>query len=106
SFQQISALVKGLAYSGLGDAPGTENRPPIRGIRNRVCFVAHSNKETTVVSKLRRKTNNELSAPKVNQFEVGMVVKTIKYLLLQGYESDQILILTPYLAQLRELRKA
>ncbi|CAN0395932.1 unnamed protein product, partial [Scytosiphon promiscuus] len=86
---EISALVRGLAYPGLRDAPGTADWPPIRGIRDRVCFITHSNRETTAASKTQRK-NNESSAPRINQFEVRMVAKTIRYLLLQGYEPDQV----------------
>lgn len=54
-----------------------------------MCFVAHRNKETTVATKQWRKVS-EVSASKTNPFEVRMVVKTVRYLLLQGYEPDQV----------------
>ena len=34
-----------------------------------------------------------------------MVLKIVKYLGQQGYGSDKIVVLTPYLGQLRELQK-
>ncbi|CAM9360644.1 unnamed protein product [Ectocarpus sp. 12 AP-2014] len=102
---EISALVKGLTYPGLRDGPGTANRPPVLGIRDRVCFVGHHHNEESAVS-MRQRQDDGVSVSKVNGYEVRMVAKTVKYLLLQGYEPDQIVVLTPYLAQLRELRDA
>lgn len=40
------------------------------------------------------------------RFEVGMVLKIVRYLAQQGYGSDKIVILTPYLGQLRALKEA
>ncbi|CAN0163486.1 unnamed protein product, partial [Ectocarpus sp. 4 AP-2014] len=102
---EISALVKGLTYPGLRDGPGTANRPPVLGIRDRVCFVGHNHNEESAAS-MRQRQDDGVSVSKVNGYEVRMVAKTVKYLLLQGYEPDQIVVLTPYLAQLRELRDA
>lgn len=43
------------------------------------------------------------SASRVNLIESLMVVKVLKYLLQQGYGMHEIVILTPYLGQLRLL---
>lgn len=86
---QVSALVRGLTYPGLRDGPRTAGRPPILGVRDRVCFVAHNHQEETA-SSMRQRQNDGVSASKVNGYEVQMVAKTVKYLLLQGYEPDQV----------------
>ena len=88
-FAQVSSLVRGLTYPGLRDGPGTANRPPILGVRDRVCFVAHRHQEETA-SAMRQRQDDGVSASKVNGHEVRMVAKTVKYLLLQGYEPDQV----------------
>ncbi|CAN0512661.1 unnamed protein product, partial [Laminaria digitata] len=87
---KISALVRGLTYPGLRDGPQTLGRPGVRGIRDRVCFVAHNHKEDTAAS-LRQRQDDGGTASKVNRYEVGMVAKTVRYLLLQGYEPDQVM---------------
>jgi hypothetical protein len=37
-------------------------------------------------------------------FEVSMVLKCVRYLAQQGYGSDKMVVLTPYLGQLKLLR--
>lgn len=54
-----------------------------------MCFVAHRNKEETA-SRVKQQQDDGVSASKVNTFEVRMVAKTVKYLLLQGYKPDQV----------------
>ena len=86
---KISALVRGLTYPGLRDGPVTLGRPAVRGVRDRVCFVAHRHKEDTAAS-MRQKQDDGGTASKVNRYEVGMVAETVRYLLLRGYKSDQV----------------
>lgn len=89
---KISALVRGLTYPGLRDGPGTSGRPGILGVRDHVCFVAHKHQEDTAASTSQRQQDDGGTASKVNQYEVDMVVKTVRYLLLQGYEPDQVIV--------------
>lgn len=42
----------------------------------------------------------------VHRFEVDLVLMIVRYLGQQGYRSDQIVVLTPYLGQLRQLNDA
>jgi superfamily I DNA and/or RNA helicase len=42
----------------------------------------------------------------VNKFEVEMSLRIVKYMLHQGYKPSQLVVLTPYLGQLQELRSA
>lgn len=41
---------------------------------------------------------------KQNKFEVDLVLKVVRYLAQQGYGTDDIVVLTPYLGQLHLLR--
>lgn len=86
---QISALTKGLTYPGLRNGPRTLSRPHLRGVRDRLCFVAHNRAEETAAS-MRQRQDEAGGASKVNRFEVAMAAKTAGYLLLQGYEPDQV----------------
>jgi hypothetical protein len=43
---------------------------------------------------------------KQHRYEVNMVWKIVRYLVQQGYRTENIVVLTPYLGQLRELREA
>lgn len=42
----------------------------------------------------------------IGRFEVEMVLKIVRYLAQQGYGSDKLVVLTPYLGQLRALADA
>lgn len=46
----------------------------------------------------------ESKTSKSDAFEVDLVLKCVRYLGQQGYGTDKIVILTPYLGQLRLLR--
>ncbi|KAF9223028.1 P-loop containing nucleoside triphosphate hydrolase protein [Gyrodon lividus] len=102
---EISALVRGLTYPGLTDAPGTKNRDNIRGIQGNIVFMDHTYSED---DEKRISDRGDAGSPssKQNQFEVNMVLKIVRYLTQQGYGSENIVILTPYLGQLSLLREA
>ncbi|BCS04188.1 uncharacterized protein AKAW2_71066A [Aspergillus luchuensis] len=51
-----------------------------------------------------RKKGSTLKASKQNPFEVEMTLKVVKYLGQQGYGTEDIVIMTPYLGQLSLLR--
>lgn len=97
---EISELVRHLTYPMLEDAPSTLNRPNIRGLQSNVIFVDHNEPETFVKGMFERTTGSS----KQNQFEADLVLKYVKYLAQQGYASDDIIVLTPYLGQLRMLQ--
>ncbi|KAG8221421.1 P-loop containing nucleoside triphosphate hydrolase protein [Butyriboletus roseoflavus] len=102
---EISALIRELAYPGLTDAPKTQNRDNIRGIQSNVVFVDHNQDEDDEKRISDRGDGGSLTS-KRNQFEVDMVMKIVHYLLQQGYRSENIVLLTPYLGQLSALRDA
>lgn len=100
---EISLYVRELTYPDLLDAEKTENRPSIRGMRDRVIFFNHSKPEETD-NALADQHGPGVKASKKNPFEAELVLSCVKYLIQQGYQSDNIVILTPYLGQLRILR--
>lgn len=99
----ISAFPRALTYPELKDGPRTIFRDKPRGIRERVIFVNHENPEEDFTA-LADRRDNGAAMSKQNTFEAHMVLRLVKYLGQQGYGTDQLVILTPYLAQLRLLR--
>jgi superfamily I DNA and/or RNA helicase len=103
---EVSALVRGMTYPDLRDAPSTTTRPAVAGLRSRLVFVHHTHAEAAPGSAVAQRQEAG-AASKVNEHEARMVVATVKYLLQQGvYAPEQIVVLTPYLAQLKLLRDA
>ena len=92
----ISALI-GNIYPQLQDHAKVLEYPDVRGTEANVFFFDHNHPEDG--------EKNDESSSKVNEFEANMVVKFARYLLLQGYGPGEITILTPYLGQLRQLKK-
>ena len=99
---EISALVRSLTYPELVDATNTKNRPPMRGFQSNVVFVSHTIAENEVTHAFDPREGGSTST-KNNQFEAEMTLKCVRYLAQQGYRSDQVVVLTPYLGQLRLL---
>ncbi|KAM3560257.1 hypothetical protein ARSEF4850_003737 [Beauveria asiatica] len=100
---EISQLVRFMTYPDLKDGEETLNRPQIRGLRDRVTFVNHHEPESSANDLGDRLDANQTSS-KENKFEAQMILKTVKFLAQQGYKTKNIVILTPYLGQLRLLR--
>ncbi|OJA15475.1 hypothetical protein AZE42_06349 [Rhizopogon vesiculosus] len=102
---EISALVRELTYPELTDAPSTRGRDDIRGLQDNIIFVNHAHPEDNEV-KISDRGDSGSPTSKENSYEVGMVLKIVRYLAQQGYGTDNIVILTPYLGQLYKLREA
>ncbi|PTB62614.1 P-loop containing nucleoside triphosphate hydrolase protein [Trichoderma citrinoviride] len=103
SHPDISQFARLLAYPELKDVPKTSSRPPIRGLQKRVVFVHHEHPEEQLDS-VRDRRDPSSKASKKNSFEAYMVLKTVKYLTQQGYKSENMVVLTPYMGQLALLR--
>ncbi|KAI5206071.1 P-loop containing nucleoside triphosphate hydrolase protein [Aureobasidium subglaciale] len=99
---EISDLVRRLTYPDLIDAPKTANRPNVRGLSGNVIFVDHNELEDVVPEDAE---TISLKASKRNTFEAEMTFKTVKYLLQQNYDGSSIVVLTPYLGQLKKLHE-
>ncbi|KAF7546720.1 hypothetical protein G7Z17_g8238 [Cylindrodendrum hubeiense] len=104
SHPDISCYVRMLAYEELQDTPDTHNRKEIRGLANRVTFVHHENHEEEM-SGTGERWDLTTKGSKRNQYEAQMVLKLVRYLGQQGYKSNDIVVLTPYLGQLFLLKE-
>ncbi|UKZ95690.1 uncharacterized protein TrAFT101_010512 [Trichoderma asperellum] len=104
SHPDISQFSRLLAYEELKDMPKTLDREKLRGLRERVIFVHHEHPEEQLDNVVDRRDPSS-KASKKNTFEADMVLKTVKYLSLQGYRSEDIVVLTPYMGQLSLLRQ-
>ncbi|KAH7908721.1 P-loop containing nucleoside triphosphate hydrolase protein [Hygrophoropsis aurantiaca] len=102
---EISALVRHLTYKDLSDAPGTQGRDNIRGLRDNIIFVSHDYQEDEMKD-ISDRADGGASSSKQNTYEVQMVLKIVRYLGQQGYGTDKLVVLTPYLGQLYNLREA
>ncbi|KAF4611044.1 hypothetical protein D9613_006821 [Agrocybe pediades] len=100
---EISTLVRSLTYPELVDAPKTKNRPNILGMQDNIVFLHHEHPED-VDPRIGDRNDMGSTSSKQNSFEVDMILKIVKYLAQQGYGTDQLVVLTPYLGQLHRLR--
>ncbi|KAE8855688.1 hypothetical protein PTNB73_09974 [Pyrenophora teres f. teres] len=96
---EISSLVRSLTYPELEDADKTKGRPALRGFQDNVIFVSHAYPELNAV-KITDRSDGDAKSSKENLYEAEMVLKCVRYLGQQGYGTDDIVILTPYLGQL------
>jgi len=99
----ISAFIRSLTYPTLQDSLQTQNRENIRGLQSNVVFLNHTHPEDDD-KRISDRADGGAMSSKHNTFEVKMVLKIVRYLAQQGYGSDNIVILTPYLGQLSMLR--
>ncbi|KAF2260255.1 P-loop containing nucleoside triphosphate hydrolase protein [Lojkania enalia] len=99
---EISCLVRHLTYPELEDASKTANRPRLRGFQDNVIFFSHNQPELNA-DRIADRRDEDAKSSKENQYEVEMVLKCVRYLGQQGYGTDQLVVLTPYLGQLYTL---
>ncbi|KAI0085776.1 P-loop containing nucleoside triphosphate hydrolase protein [Irpex rosettiformis] len=102
---EIANLVRQLTYPDLVDADKTKNRPDIRGLQDNIIFFTHAHPEDEN-ERLANSGEGGAKSSKQNKFEVNMVLKVLRYLGQQGYGTEKVVILTPYLGQLHCLQRA
>jgi hypothetical protein len=104
----ISRLIRH-TYPLLKDHASVDSRPALKGVAGRVVFMDHTQPELAesqrAAGKWRAKAAGAEHQSKVNMHEVGLSVATVKFLLQQGYDPGQMVVLTPYLGQLLELQR-
>ena len=100
---EISALIRELTYPDLVDAPSTKSRPDIRGLRDNIVFVNHDHPEDEDIRLADRKDLGSKTS-KRNTHEAQMVLRIVRYLAQNGYGSEKLVVLTPYLGQLYNLQ--
>jgi hypothetical protein len=94
----ISRLVRETQYPHLRDDPSVLSYPEVTGMRNRLFWMHHEELEDD-------RAEGDMTS-RTNTFEANMVVALVKHLSQQGvYKSVDIAVITPYLGQLRKLRK-
>ena len=99
----ISALIRELTYPDLVDAPSTKSRPDIHGLSDNIIFISHDKPEDEDARLAdRRDLSSKIS--KQNTHEVQMVLRIVRYLKQNGYGSEELVVLTPYLGQLYNLQ--
>ncbi|CAE7409418.1 ZNFX1 [Symbiodinium sp. CCMP2456] len=91
---KISRLIKPL-YPQLRDHSSTEKYPEIRGVAARCFFMSHFHLED----------DEGESHSKQNTFEANFVSALCAHLVSSGYEESQITVLSPYLGQVRLLKR-
>jgi len=101
---EISALIRRLTYPELVDAPGTQARPDIRGVRDNIIVINHDHSEDEF-KQLADRRDMASTTSKQNTYEANMVWKIVRYLGQQGYGTNELVVLTPYLGQLHKLRE-
>lgn len=99
---EISSIIRHLTYPDLTDAESVIHRADVRGFRDNVIFVNHSHQEIDLRN--GRELNDGRTSSKQNPFEGRMILKCVRYLAQQGYGSDTLVVLTPYLGQLKLLK--
>ena len=102
--KEISCFPRALTYPELLDGPNTHDRPLIRGVQDRVIFVNHGRQEESDKS-IKDRRDPTMKESKKNLFEADMVLRCVKYLGQQGYSNNQIVVLAPYLGQIRVLQQ-
>lgn len=105
----ISKLIRG-TYPQLQDAMASVNdqkREFPRGLQQRVTFIdtAGQHPENSHAS-MRQLNDGEATSSKVNLHEVEMIIRTLRYVLQQGYQESDVVILVPYLGQLAAIKEA
>ena len=92
----ISNLIRTTLYPKLLDYPDVCKYPPVKGFMSPLWFYDHNNPES----------EHSNTKSYMNTAEVEITVQLIKYLVRQGYQVNDIAVLTPYLGQLLALRDA
>lgn len=96
----ISELVRATLYPTLEDYPTTAEYPEVVGMRKRLFWLDHRHYEDSVAN------DDPTNTSKTNSWEIDMVMALVRHITRQGvYKSKDIAVLTPYLGQLRLLRK-
>ncbi|KAI6611012.1 hypothetical protein MCOR08_010878 [Pyricularia oryzae] len=98
----LSLYPRALTYPNLLDGAQTAMRPAIEGLSNRIIFVNHEHPEATD-NHIADRRDAGAKTSKSNKFEATMVLALVRYLAQQGYGTDKMVVLTPYMGQLRLL---
>jgi superfamily I DNA and/or RNA helicase len=95
----ISDLIRQTLYPRLTDGSHVSLYPNIAGVEKRLFWLDHQKPETGA------DTDDLATTSKSNDHEVNLTASLVAHLLSQGeYQSQDIAVITPYLAQLFKIR--
>ncbi|GAB0096667.1 hypothetical protein DMENIID0001_122070 [Sergentomyia squamirostris] len=105
----IADLVRRTIYKVLMDGENVKNYPPIRGVGRNLYCVNHENFETVAKDRhdrlrLEYAAHYVTSTSKENFYETLFTVGLATYLRQQGYQSQDIIILSAYSSQIEGIR--
>ncbi|XP_028173495.1 NFX1-type zinc finger-containing protein 1-like isoform X1 [Ostrinia furnacalis] len=92
---EIAALISPHIYPDLANHPSVEAFPHVRGITANMFFYSHNFKEEAV----------DDSSSRSNQKEADLTLGVANYLMQQGYEPEDVTILSAYSGQMFYMRK-
>ncbi|XP_069936734.1 NFX1-type zinc finger-containing protein 1-like [Cherax quadricarinatus] len=92
----ISRLLVPSIYPQLKNHPSVDRYPDIKGITKNIFFISHD---------IPEREDSDDNNSHENQYEAEFITGLCRHLILQGYSSEQITILTPYSGQFFLLRK-
>ncbi|KAJ3324873.1 hypothetical protein HDU76_013306 [Blyttiomyces sp. JEL0837] len=95
---EIADLIRVPDYPGLKDGDNVKAYPNVLGVRQDVFWVDHREPEDSA-------PKHEKSHSASNRFETEYAVALLRYLLSQGYEATDIVVLCPYVGQFLQLRE-
>lgn len=96
----IAELIRSTLYPMLQDHESVLKHPEVCGIRKRLFWLDHSEKEDGFPS------DPAQSISKSNAWEVEVTAALVSHLVRQGvYSNEDIAVLTPYLGQLQKLKQ-
>ncbi|KAI4260738.1 MAG: hypothetical protein LQ352_000130 [Teloschistes flavicans] len=99
-YPSIAELIRSTLYPKLQDHPSVSTYPEVDGMRKRLFWLDHDEKEDASPS------NAAQSFSKTNAWEVEMTAALVSHLVRQGiYRNEDIALLTPYLGQLQKLKQ-
>ena len=99
-YPSIAGLIRSTLYPELQDHPSVSTHPEVDGMRKRLFWLDHDEKEDASSS------NPTQSFSKTNTWEVEMTAALVSHLVRQGvYRNEDIAVLTPYLGQLQKLKQ-
>ncbi|RZC41795.1 NFX1-type zinc finger-containing protein 1-like, partial [Asbolus verrucosus] len=91
---EVSSILKSTTYPFLKDHPSVHNKPSVMGVTKNVLFINHNHPEQT--SKF---------TSKLNKHEAKFLIYFARHLILNGYGSDDVAILTTYSGQVDQMKR-
>lgn len=120
---EISCLITPSIYKCLHNDPSVSLHPIVRGMKDRVFFISHvipedgrttawgadlSTENSTNGKSLKNVRPIDMAGAemsKTNSFEAKYLIRLLKYLLLNGYQASQLVVLSMYKGQMVLLKR-